>query len=107
MDEYIQIITTVPNKIIANKITRKLLEERLASCVQISSPIKSYYWWEGKIQKSKEWICIIKSHKNLFPKINDQILNIHPYKVPEIITISIKDGNSDYLEWIKNETNIM
>jgi periplasmic divalent cation tolerance protein len=61
MTEFIQVSTTVNNKQEAEKIARKLLDERLASCVQVLGPINSKYWWRGKIDRAREWICLIKA----------------------------------------------
>ena len=40
----------------------------------------------------------------LFDRIKEVILSIHPYDVPEIISLQIKDGNNPYLNWINDNT---
>lgn len=103
MEQYIQIITTIDKKETAERIAKVLVEKRLASCVQITGPIKSTYWWKGKIETQKEWLCIIKSKKDLYKKIEKTIKQIHPYEVPEILAIPITRGSKDYLMWLGNE----
>lgn len=103
MEQYIQIITTIDKKETAERIAKVLVEKRLASCVQITGPIKSTYWWRGKIETEKEWLCIIKSRKDLYKKIEKTIKQIHPYEVPEILAIPITRGSKDYLMWLGNE----
>ena len=101
MTGYIQVITTIDSEEMAEEITKHLLKKRVASCVQIL-PISSSYWWKGKIEKSKEYLCLIKG-KN-FNKIEKAIKEVHPYVIPEILELPITRGNVDYLNWINKET---
>lgn len=101
MSRYIQVITTVSKKTDAGKIAKYLIDKRLAACVQIAGPIKSIYRWKGKIETAKEWVCIIKTKKSLYKKVEAAIKKIHPYEVPEIIAVPIAAANKDYLKWIK------
>lgn len=103
---YIMILTTSDNKDVLIKISDILLKEKLAACTQISSSVESNYWWQGKIEKSKEWICSIKSVKDNFKKIEDCIKKHHNYEVPEIVVIEIVNGNKEYLDWIDNSIKL-
>ncbi len=96
-----QIYTTTPDENTTNKIQDELINKKLVSCVQVLGPIKSMYWWKNNIEKSDEWLLIIKSVRNNFKKIERIIKTLHPYEVPEIISININSGNKDYLNWIK------
>jgi periplasmic divalent cation tolerance protein len=100
--EFIQVSTTVDSKERANKIARKLLDERVASCVQVLGFINSIYWWKGRIDQEKEWICLIKA--NDYRKIEATIKKWHPYEIPEILAFPVLYGNTDYLRWIRAET---
>jgi periplasmic divalent cation tolerance protein len=104
MSKFIQILFTINSEEKANKITKKLLEKRAASCVQIIGPTISSYWWENKIQQAIEWVCLAKSKAENFEKIESIIKSLHPFKVPDIIAIPISTGNRDYLRWIQEET---
>jgi periplasmic divalent cation tolerance protein len=101
MDRYIKVVTTISDRQGAEKIAKELIDKRLAACVQIAGPIKSIYRWKGKIETAKEWVCVIKTRKNLYEKVEAAIKKIHPYEVPEIIAVSIALANKDYLKWIK------
>ncbi len=105
MTEFIQVLTTVDTEEIANKIASSLLEERVASCVQVFGPIKSSYWWKGKIERAKEWFCLIKAMEKDYRMIEANIKKVHPHDVPEIIALPVLEGNTDYLRWIRNETS--
>jgi len=101
--EYIQIITTTDKKQNAEKIAKTLVEKRLAGCVQILGPIVSTYWWKDNIETAEEWLCFIKSKRELYDELEKVIKEIHPYEIPEIIAISIVAGSKKYLEWLSNE----
>lgn len=103
MKDYIQVFTTTAKKEDAKKIAKALLEKRLAACAQVMGPIGSSFWWKGKIDKAQEWMCIIKSKKSLYKKIEKCIKQNHPYQVPEIVGIPITAGNKDYLKWLDEE----
>ncbi|MDR1207196.1 MAG: divalent-cation tolerance protein CutA [Rickettsiales bacterium] len=103
--KYFMAYTTAANQKEADKITRALLESRLAACVQ-QTPINSQYWWKGKIEKSSEILLAIKTmwRPFRFTKIKKLIKENHSYEVPQIIAIPIIAGSKDYLGWIKEET---
>lgn len=103
MEEYIQVITTTEKKEDAERIAKALVEKRLAGCVQIVGPIVSIYWWKENIVKAEEWLCLVKSKKDLFEELEKSIKEIHPYETPEIITLPIIAGSKDYIKWLSNE----
>jgi len=103
-EKYIQILTTVEKKKDAEKIAKIIAEKRLAGCIQIIGPITSTYWWEGKLEKSKEYLLAIKTRKELYKEVEKEIKKVHPYKVPEIIAIPIIEGSEEYLKWLSKET---
>ncbi|HIC96104.1 TPA: divalent-cation tolerance protein CutA [Candidatus Bipolaricaulota bacterium] len=104
MAEFIQVITSVDSKEKAEVIARKLLEGRLAACVQVLGPIQSRYWWQGKLEEAEEWLCLIKAKAADYERIEAAIKEVHPYTVPEILAMPIAKGNPDYLEWLRRET---
>ena len=103
MDEYIQVVTTTEKKEDAERIAKALVEKRLAGCVQIVGPIVSTYWWKENIAKAEEWLCLVKSRKDLYEELETSIKEIHPYETPEIIALPIIAGSKDYLKWLSNE----
>jgi periplasmic divalent cation tolerance protein len=102
MREYIQVTTTTESKADAEKIAESLVEKKLAGCVQIVGPISSVYLWEGKIEKADEWLCLIKTTRALYENLESTLHKIHPYKVPEILSIPVIAGSKDYLSWLDN-----
>ena len=103
MTEYIQVLTTVEQKIDAEKIAKSLVEKRLAACVQILGPLTSYFHWQGKLDSAAEYLCLIKSREDLFAELESEINSLHPYEVPEILAIPITKGGKGYLNWLATE----
>lgn len=97
---YIIVFITAGSKEEAEKIARGLLEEKLAACVNILKDADSHFWWQGKLDKAKETLLIIKTKKSLFPKLLKKATALHSYEVPEIIALPIVAGNRPYLGWI-------
>ena len=55
MTEGRQVTTTLPDREAANRIGRRLVEERLAACAQVVGPVSSVYWWQGEVVSAGEW----------------------------------------------------
>lgn len=101
--EYIQISTTFTKKTDADKIAKILSKAHLSACTQIIGPITSVYKWKGKMEKSKEWLCNIKTKKVLYKSIEKMIKDNHPYELPEIIAMPIIEGSREYFLWMQKE----
>lgn len=103
MKSYIQITTATETKEEAQTIAQHLVETKLAACVQITGPITSIYRWKGKVENTKEWLCLIKTRDDLYDKVEAAIKSLHPYETPEIIAVQIVKGSKEYLNWIDGE----
>ena len=101
--KYIQVFTSVAKKSDAEKIAKTLVNKKLSACVQIIGPMESIYKWKRKLQKSKEWLLVIKTKRNLYKKLEKEIKRIHPYQIPEIIALPIIKGSKEYLNWLNKE----
>ena len=103
MEGYIQVVTAIAKRENAEKIANALVEKRLAACVQILGPIVSTYWWKDNIETAEEWLCVIKSKKDVYEELEKSIKEIHPYETPEIFALPVVAGSKDYLKWLSNE----
>jgi periplasmic divalent cation tolerance protein len=95
------ILTTIETEQQAENLAQKILEERLAACVQIQE-IKSRYWWKGEIKCGDEYLLLIKTKTKLFSDLSKFIKQNHPYETPEIVQIPITSGSEKYLEWLES-----
>jgi periplasmic divalent cation tolerance protein len=85
------------------EIARRIVEERLAACVNVVSGVTSIYWWEGKVNVDDEDLLIVKTRGDAVGALVRRVKEIHPYTVPEIIALDIVEGNPDYLRWVEEE----
>ncbi len=87
----------------AKQIAKYLLAKRLVACANIFK-INSVYRWAGKIKDDEEYGMIMKTRKANIKKIINEIKEKHSYEVPCIISVSIANGNKQFLDWIAEET---
>jgi len=103
MEGYIQVFTTTEEKNDAEKMAKVLVEKRLAACVQVIGPVISTYQWKGNLETAQEWLCLIKTRRDLYDEVEAAIKEIHPYETPEIIAVPFVAGSREYLEWLRSE----
>lgn len=102
MDKDFIIVMVTCNSIVeARKIADSLLSKRLVACANIVSDIESKFWWKGKIDSAREVLIMMKTKKENFKRLENEIKKLHSYEVPEIIAVPIISGSKEYLNWIK------
>lgn len=104
MGESVVVLVTCGSEEEALKIARSLVEERLAACVNLISPIRSIYRWEGKIWDEKEWLLVVKTQRQRYEELEKKVKSLHSYSVPEIMGLPIVEGSSSYLNWLTEMT---
>jgi periplasmic divalent cation tolerance protein len=102
MTPYIQVVTTLPERFLAEQLATLLLEKRLAACIQLST-CSSWYRWQGAIEQAEEVVCTIKSRQDLLAELKQAIRSLHPYDVPEILATPVLDGSESYFQWLEQE----
>ncbi len=102
--EAMLVITNLPDREQARSLARKLVDSRLAACVNILAECESVYVWEGKVETSLEVPLLIKTLGRHYPKVEAMILQNHPYELPEVIAVSLSNGLPEYMRWIASET---
>lgn len=104
-EQPILVMITAPKESTARAIAERLVNERIAACVNILPRVVSIYTWQGEPNEDDEVMLIVKTTQELF---NDRLVptvkEVHPYDVPEIIALPIILGSEDYLEWIADMT---
>ena len=104
MYAFVQVSTTVEKREEAGKLAELAVMKRLAACVQVIGPIKSTYWWQGKVENAEEWLCLMKTRADLYEALEKAIKSAHPYDEPEIIALPVVKGSEGYLRWLDEET---
>ena len=95
------VMTTVKVRADADRIAKKIVDEKLAACVNVVPSISSTYRWKGKIERSRETLLLIKTSGEKLDKLVERIEELHSYEVPEIIALPIERGLPEYLKWLK------
>ena len=98
------VFSTIDSKESAEKIAHDIVKQQLAACVNIIANITSIYKWKGKVEHEAEHLMVVKTSENCLPNLMERIKELHPYEVPEVIALSIDEGDPAYLEWILSET---
>ncbi|MFH1359523.1 MAG: divalent-cation tolerance protein CutA [Candidatus Omnitrophota bacterium] len=96
----IVIFITAKNKKEAVKICQALLKKKLIACANVIDSVESFFWWQGKIDRAKETLCVLKSKKRLLKEITQTVKSLHSYDVPEVIALPIIGGHKPYLDWV-------
>ncbi len=100
MNDYIVILVTAKDSEEAEKISKKLVEERLIACANIVSPVTSFFHWVGNVERAEECLLVMKSRRDLFAEVERQVRGLHSYEVPEVLAFPIVEGSKAYLDWM-------
>ena len=104
MAQFVVVLVTCGSEEEASKIAHALVDERLAACANIISPIRSIYRWQGKILDEREWLLVVKTRETRFQDLEKRVKSLHSYQVPEIISLPILAGSLSYLNWLEETT---
>lgn len=104
LNQPLLVLANVPDQTLAERLSNTLVEQGLAACVNILSPVQSVYRWQGKIQRDTEVPLLIKTTQSRYQELEQAIVEAHPYDVPEIIALPIAAGLPAYLAWMQDET---
>ncbi|XP_068770350.1 protein CutA isoform X1 [Struthio camelus] len=67
---------------------------------QIAKDIARYFW-KGEIEESTEILLLVKTRTSKIGELSNYVRSIHPFEIPEIISLPIDQGNPLYLKWIE------
>jgi periplasmic divalent cation tolerance protein len=91
--------TTVSDKQTAERLAKEVVKSKIAACVNIISNVLSIYEWEGKIEKTDEYVLLFKTSVEQLSKLESWIIEKHPYKVPAIIK-GTAESSVDFFHYI-------
>ncbi len=100
----IVVLITAASREEAGRIARRLVEDRLAACVNILPQVQSLFIWEQKLSQEDEVLLVVKSRRARFEQLAAAVKQLHSYSVPEIIALPIVVGSTDYLRWVSEST---
>jgi periplasmic divalent cation tolerance protein len=88
----------------APDLARKLVEKKLAACVNLIPGVRSFYHWEGELQDDREDLLVLKTGEAALPRLLRELPNLHPYEVPEVLALEVAEGYPPYLSWVEAQT---
>jgi periplasmic divalent cation tolerance protein len=104
MADALAVHITAPDAAQAAEMARTLVTEGLCACVNIVPAVRSIYLYDGKICDEPEVLCIVKTRPALFDRLQERVLELHPYDVPEILAFAVDEGSPAYLAWLRQST---
>jgi periplasmic divalent cation tolerance protein len=83
-------------------MARSLIAGRLAACVTVVPGARSFYRWKDGIESAGEFLLIVKTSRDLFGALQEEMEKLHPYEVPELIALPVVAGSENYLSWLQS-----
>lgn len=103
--DYCLVLCTCPDHSVAKRIAEVLVSRHLAACVNIIPGITSVYFWKGKMENEQEQLMLIKTASSHYTEVERCIVEQHPYELPEVIAVPLRQGSEQYLAWIRQCLN--
>ena len=100
MARVIVVLVTCPTRAAARRIAGELIRRHLAACVNVVPSIESTFRWQGKTERCREVLLVIKTTAPRFDVLRRAVLSLHPYDVPEVIALPVVGGHTPYLRWV-------
>ena len=100
MSEHAVVMSTAGSADEANRIAEALVEQRLAACVSVLPGVRSTYRWKDAVERSDEWLLLVKTRRERFDDVARAIRDLHSYEVPEVVLLDVAGGDDRYLAWI-------
>ena len=82
------------------RLGRRLVNERLAACVNVLDGVTSVYRWEGAVERASESLALIKTTAARQEALRERVLALHPYDEPEYLALEVDGGSASYLRWV-------
>ena len=100
---YSTVLVTAPDLDTSRRISRHVMEKRLAACANIFA-VNSFFTWKGEVMEEQEQAMLLKIRSEDFEALRKAVLEIHPYEVPCVVRYEISEGHQPYLDWIGEST---
>jgi periplasmic divalent cation tolerance protein len=88
----------------ADELARRLVDERLAACVNVFGPMQSTYRWKGQVEREPERQLLIKTHAARLAELERRLRTLHPYELPELIVLTPEQVSAEYGAWVAEQT---
>lgn len=96
------VLTTCGSAPQAARLAQQLVEMRLAACVNVIPGIRSFYWWKGRVERGREALLLVKTQQKKLLSLWEALRRLHPYEVPEYLTLSVSHAEREFLKWLES-----
>jgi len=96
----ILVFCTVSTEKEAVDIAETLVQREEAACVNVVPMVRSIYRWKGQVLTEAEQMMIIKTTQPLLEDVKRTVKELHSYELPEIVAVTVSDGDRNALNWI-------
>ncbi len=104
MESAVLVYTTWPSPADAEAAGRRIVERRLAACVNILPGMVSHYWWQGQIERAEETVMLVKTRASLADAVGAAVKELHSYTTPCVMVLPVESAEAAYQRWIVAET---
>lgn len=107
-DGEILVLTTLDSEEKAEVFARGVIESKLAACVtRLPMGVSMYRWKSPAISVEREFVLLLKTHRDKLSELEAFFKREHPYEVPEILVFSAESVSEAYGDWMKSEMNLI
>lgn len=99
------VLTTVASIEEGATIARALVEEHLAACVNVVRGVRSFFFWEGRLQEEDEVLLLVKTRRERYGELETRLRSLHSYTVPEILALAVEAGSPAYVAWVRESVH--
>ena len=94
------VLVTGPDAAALASIAERVVDERLAACVNVVPHVRSVYRWHHDVEATQEALAIMKTTRPAVAALQRRVLDLHPYDLPEFIVLPVESGHPAYLDWV-------
>lgn len=105
-DEVHVVLMTAPDLDVARELGHRLVEERLAACVNIVPGLRSIFRWQGEVKDESEVLLVLKTTRSVVGALVKRAASLHPYDVPEVLALPVVEGYAPYLDWVLSAVGV-
>jgi periplasmic divalent cation tolerance protein len=105
-DRALVVLVTAPSDAQARDLGRRLVDERLAACVTVVPNVTSIFTWQGKREEAAESLLMIKTRRDAYQALQQRVLELHSYSVPEVLALTVDAGAPAYLQWVHDSVSV-
>ena len=102
--DVITVYATFADRAEAERVAQALVDERLAACANLLGPCRSFYRWEGTVERADEVPALFKTTADAAPRLLARLAELHGYDVPAAVAWPAVDALAPYAAWVGEST---